>query len=78
MDDQVRLLSLLHKHEAAIQKNYTLNARIKTPESVLSCSVLLSSRLDTPDMYNELKEAFPNHLPLYVARLHQLDSEKVV
>lgn len=44
----------------------------------ISCYILLSSRLDNTDMYSELKEAFPNHLPLYVARLHQLDSEKVI
>uniref|UniRef100_UPI00358EC262 tripeptidyl-peptidase 2 isoform X3 n=1 Tax=Myxine glutinosa TaxID=7769 RepID=UPI00358EC262 len=33
-------------------------------------------KLDLEDLFDELKEAHPNHLPLFIARLHQLDSDK--
>lgn len=61
--------------QAMLNNREDINTLFKRKSKYLSPSYIL--RLDSSDIYNELKETYPNYLPLYVARLHQLDAEKV-
>uniref|UniRef100_A0A8C4NKR5 Tripeptidyl-peptidase 2 n=1 Tax=Eptatretus burgeri TaxID=7764 RepID=A0A8C4NKR5_EPTBU len=61
-------LSKDREKEQDMQEDFT--------EALRDLKISWMLKLDMEDLFDELKQAHPNHLPLFIARLHQLDSDK--